>query len=770
MLDLSKPLGIHEGLIFYGDHELNDVVYYFPDEVGLSPQKNISGEPTDLYEMYMQVFSEGDITEGGIDALRNSSGSILSLGVQCDVTPRRLEAALGKVKQAGSFTDNLKASLPPWRDGSVNLIVLDTDQSDNTTIGEDRFVKGIVGSKKPSLMSTTLDSVFNVRLDRRGTAIVMSALDGDTGNVAGVLYDLKYTAMRPALNMRIWANLDRCYESVAHQLGVKLEATYYVKFSLGAEFNWLTKKMEEDGDLIIEVISQAEDAETKKMMDEMISDFKTSVLREMFTPYVNPQMPNAPNIGGAVESAVPVIGVSYKFTKENLTQNKILEVDYRERSPIVRTHNPQAHLWIVGKQIAANRDKYIQQLRFAELWREQELTVSLAYNFDGEDADLLSAEVMIWRARDGFDAQVPDGQFSIPEGVDPIAGITFFKNDVVKKQLAWNYDRDEPFGYYHQIRFVYKPGMIDVSTPSEIVTPPVYSAANDLIIFPDTYTFYRKILVRAGNIDFADVQTVDVTLKLRDAKGDIIDVKTITLSGENKSQLWTVRGKDKEQLYIEVVKEYHYKDERPSLTTEALYLQDEEVIVNKPFLRSVFNIIPVVAGRADNVTEILLEIILSSPVIDTPIKTLHRIAGPTFNAAPINVNLSSDKDVISYIITAVTNDAKIIDIGQGLLNSNALIVDLKKVNVRDVSFTWEGRSPDALGLKELKVELRKIGEQVTDLESIIFSGDRQPMPVVRSFELADQIEWRINKRFNNGSREKGEYALINTKLVIVRPD
>ena len=38
MLDLAKPLGTHEGLIFYGDHELTDLVYYFPDEVSLAPQ------------------------------------------------------------------------------------------------------------------------------------------------------------------------------------------------------------------------------------------------------------------------------------------------------------------------------------------------------------------------------------------------------------------------------------------------------------------------------------------------------------------------------------------------------------------------------------------------------------------------------------------------------------------------------------------------------------------------------------------------------------
>lgn len=763
MLDLSKPLGQHEGLIFYGDHEHDNLVYYFPDEVELAPQEGVPG----FYEMNLSVFSEGDVETGGLDALRNSAGSILQLGVECTVQPERLQKAINAVKELITKDTDLKASLPLWKDGSVNLIVLDSDTSNPASINEDSFVKSVVGSKKPSLTSSTLDSVFNIRLDRRGTAIVLGALNGDAGSLAGIMYDLKFNALRPALDMRIWANLDRCYESISHQLGVKVEVPIYaVKVSLGAEFGWMTKKLEEDGDLKIEVISQAENEETKKMMDEMIEDFKTSILREMFQPYVNPFTPTIPlNMGGSSMPSINV-GVSYRFTKENISQNKILEVDYRERSTIVRTHNPQSHLWVMGKQIATNKDKYIQIIRFGELWREQELNVAIGYDFDKDEADLLSAELLIWRVKDGVNENPGEGHFSIPDGVQPIAGFTFSKENKESKELAWNYDQDEPFGYYYQLKFLYKPSHKQVSSPPEIITEPIKSGFNDLTIFPDTYTFYKKISIESGNIDFAEYKSIDLNFHLKDVDGKLVDTQLISLKNAEQKETWIVRGKNKTGLFVALEKTFHFSDNRPSITTEFIYLPDDEVIVNKPFLKSNLELFPVIAGKTENVKEILLEILVDSPAIDAPQKKTYRITGPDFNIEAVSIPLSSENDKISYTATAITADAKLVEIGKGVIESNALVLDLNAINKRDVEINWVGKSPAGLDLKELKLEFR-INDNNDNLEVIKFSGDKIPENTIKSFTVEDKVEWRINKRYNSGIRQKTDFSLLNGKSIVV---
>ncbi|GAB3043974.1 hypothetical protein [Spirosoma pulveris] len=766
MLDLAKPLGIHEGLIFYGDHELTDLVYYFPDEVSLAPQRTPVGGASDFYELFFQMFSEGDIVDGSLDDLRKTAGSILSLGVQCTVSPERLAKAVAKLKGSGLFPNLLRATVPPWKDGTVNLMALDAITGRNELMGQDAFVKSILGSLKPSLMSNDLKSIFNLRLDRRGTALILGALEGDTGNVAGVLYDLKYTAIRPALDLRIWANLGRCYDSVSHQLGIKAEFTYGVKFSLGAELNWLTKKMEEDGDLRIEVLSQAEDPETKKMMDEMVKDFKESILREMFRPYVNPESVNLPTL----TSLVPVVGVSYKFTKERITHDKVIEADYRERSAVVRTHNPQSHLWVLGKQIAANRDKYVQRVVFSDVWREQSLSIELVHDFTKPEADLLSAEVVIWRAKEGFRADAPPGRFAVPENADPLKSLTFHKDSNRRISIAWLYDKGEPVGYFYQIRFLYRGQTGSISSPTEILTAPQFSTAENLVIFPDTFTFIKRIEVREGNINLAEFRGVDVTLRLKDPADTVLDTEVVTLNTSLKNAAWTVRGKDKTALFIEATREYHFADERPSVKTEPVYLQDDELIVNKPFQRSQFSLIPVVAGHNEAVKEILLEIRVESPDLEEPVKNLFRLKAPGFDSPDLGIKLQSAQDKLFFKAGAITTDGTVIDIDEGPILTNALVIDLNRTNNNEVRFVWRGRSPEALGLKSLRVELRSVGVVPEELEPIEFRGNLVPQSVVRIFPKTQKVEWRVFKRFADGTKEKSDFNAILAREVVIKAE
>lgn len=763
MIDLAKPLGIHEGLTFYGDHEQKNLVFYFPDEVSLAPQINRTGNPTDLYELYFQLFSEDDVIIGQPDDLRKTAGSILSLGVQCTVSPARVKKALQTLQQTHPQPDDLIASLPLWKDGTVNLMVLDSITNDAATITDDSFVKSIIGSKKPALLSSDLKSIFNVRLDSRGTSLIHSTLTANTGNVAGVLYDLQYTAIRPAVDLRIWANLGRCYDSVSHQLGVKAEFYYGVKFSLGAEFEWVTKKLEEDGDLKIEVLSQADDPETKKMIDELVKDFKDSVLREMFTPYVNPV---TTNIAVSENGQVPVVGVAYKFKTEKIGHDKIIDVDFRERSVVTRTHNPQAHLWMLGKQIAANSSAYIQRVKFNDLWKTQNLTIDLVHNFDDEQNDLLRADLIIWRKKDGINIHAAPDAFAIPDGVQPLKNLSFYKTRQQPVSISWLYETEEVPGYYYQIRFIYSGKIKTISSPGEIITPPLFSSSQDLIIFPDTYTFFRKIEIRKGNISFEEFKQADIRLSLQDAAGKSIDAETITLRADNPSAEWTVRGKDKNELFINVVKDFHYLDDRPSIQLAATYLTDDEVIVNKPFSRSALKLIPLLNGNTADIKEVILEISITTPDLADSIKETYRIT-PS-HVPEINIRLHSPNDRITYRSRVITQTNELILLDQGEINTDVLVINLHKMQEKEITFKWEGRSPDALDLSFLQLELRQEGDS-DSMEIIEFKGSEIPLPIIRRFPNNMAMQYRIIRRFRNGTVTRAAYTPITDQLIIIKP-
>lgn len=764
MLDLSKPLGTHEGLVFYGDHETPNLVYYFPDEVSLATGSGAAG--AEQFELFFQVFSEGGAITGSLDELQASSGSILSLGIQCSVHEERLGKAVEKLKAVTGLGDDLITAVPPWKDGSVKLFVLDKMQ-DAETASEDSFVKSIVGSNKPSLVGADLKSVFNVRLDRKGTSLVLKALQGGAGNVAGVLYDLTYTAMRPAVDLRIWANLGRCYESVSHHLGVKAEFYYGVKFSLGAEFEWITRKLEEEGHMKVELLSQVEDAATKQMVDEMVKEFKESVLREMFRPYVNPQTPNAlPGEMPKMENNVPVVGVAYRFTKEKISHDKVIDVDYRERSAVTRTHNPQSHLWVFGKQIESQLSKYVQRVSFSELWREQELDIRLAHDFSQPDKDLLSAEVIVWRAKAGVLSNPDPGSFSIPRGEAPLHNSTFSKDKNANVPLAWTTETDEPVGYYYQLRLIFDATRNDISSPAEIITAPTFSSSRDLVIYPDTYTFFKPITIVPGAINFDEYKYVELLFELRNSDEELIDRERISLNKEQPSAKWTIRGKDRDNLFVTVSKAFYYRDDRPPITTTPAYLADDEIVINKPFLKSAFTLIPVIAGAKENVQEILLEILVQSPDIATPIKELYRIKAPAFDTSDLNINLHSEHDKLLYTVSVITTAGQIVELDKGILDKNALIIDLNKLGKRAIRFEWEGPPPAAKAMKRVRIEIRKTIAPNEEPEGFDFSGDA-PAPVTKEF-AGEQVEWRAVRFFNNGSKERTDYALVPDRSATIK--
>lgn len=282
MLDLGKPFGTHHGLECYGDDKDEKTVYYLPDEIKFAKK----GEKTDFR---LRVFQEQQTSTGGAESIRNSLGSIFEMGVVCDVDPDRLAKAKSSVKSARGLSDDINFRTPIWEDGTVDMVTLDAQKSEGDS-GKSDFVRKIVGSKKPSLVNG-LDCLFHVSFNQKGTEMAYAALKGDTDCLVGVLYDLKYKASRPAVEMRITAKLDRCQETVQHELDINFNMYYYVDLDLSAQLEWLTKKMEENGDIQVEYFTDVDsDPELKKAADAMLKEFKEAVLKELFEPF--PDMDN----------------------------------------------------------------------------------------------------------------------------------------------------------------------------------------------------------------------------------------------------------------------------------------------------------------------------------------------------------------------------------------------------------------------------------------------------------------------------------------------
>ena len=541
MLDLSKPMEAVDGLVLFGDHERPDLVYYLPDEIDLD--RTPSGAP----DLSLQVFFPDDAVR---DGLEDAVGSILSLGVVCGLAPERrerVEAALAE--RLGR--DDLQLVAPPWDGGSVELLLLDS-QAGATPAGDDRLVRGVVGSRRPSLQDGRLSAVFHARLDRRGTALVAAALEGTAGSLAGVLYDLQFPALRPALQLRMRADLDAVARHFQAGAGVKV---YYVAAEVTAGFG----ELREQGVIDVEVISEVADPEAERLVEQAVRDFYDVLMRELFRPTVSPAEPAVP---GAPQGA-QTTPVRFTFAYTESRRERKVEVDYRKRSASRRTHNPAAHLQRLAA-LGGGAGALVQRVPLSAAWREVEVEVAAPGAFD--DPSLLGLEVVLWRGRDGvLDAdKARDGGLRMPAPAAPLADLAFARDDLEARHLAWVNQPQEPPFYRWQARLTYRPEA-GVDSPVELWSEPHVSSSTDLDLFPAVLAPRRETALVVGGGHDDTLRDVEADLVASDPAGRVLARRRLAARPDGQEARWTLRRAEGTPLALEAGLTFRYTGGR-SLT------------------------------------------------------------------------------------------------------------------------------------------------------------------------------------------------------------
>lgn len=653
MLDLSKSYGRFEGIPFFGDHHDETIIYYLPDEIKLSPKTSRENE----YEFSLQLFHENKMMNSSSTYLEDTEGSILQLSVNCMVTPERLQRAFTKLKEnVKSIPSNATLTTPLWTDGSTNLITLDRTSFDENSDSD--MVKAIVSSQRPSF-AQDLKSIFNVKYDRRGTELINSAIKNSQGMIA-VDYDLQFAAIRPAFDLKISAYLSRCQETARKNIDANLKLTYEeFQVDLSTHFEWLTQKMVENGDIKIEVTNQLTSEEDIRQVDKLVDEFKDTVMRHLFRPTTlnGSVSPLNDELIKFADIATPIkVGFCYTLSNLTISEDRILSVDYTERAAIIQHHNPKALLLENSEEIAAHYDDYVKHVVIGELWNSQSVDVELFHDFDDPDNDLTSAEVIVWKHKDGVLEDVSENNFAIPAQTKPLGNFIFSPNEETKKfNISWPCDENDDGGYYYQFRFIYSGNTENRCSPLEIVTPPVLSFNRSLSIAPNSYMYFRKISIMTGSVDFSVFDKVEVSIDVEDCNGEALATNQRFILNAQCEQIdYIVRGKDKSDLKILVSKVFYYKKKsEPPLKFPQALLNDYAVIVDDPLIEK--DICPTILGDTEDVKKIVLSFTITSPVVSRPVT--KTITLNNFDEDPFSITIYTPDDLISYEITKVYKDA-----------------------------------------------------------------------------------------------------------------
>lgn len=741
MLDLSKPLGSIEGLTLYGDHQDSRIVYYLPDEVGLRS----SGENPDIA---LQVFFEDAAVMGDAD-LEGSVGSILGLGVRCGVSPERLDEVRDQLRNVlGS--DDFTLTIPPWEQGRVDLILLDAQASTMET-NEDSMVTGVVGSRAPSLADGELTALFHARLDRRGTALMAAALEGQVGSLVGVIYDLKFQGLTPAVDLYMRADLDACAE--AFSVGAGVNVSY-----LAADIQSQWGELEQEGAIEIDLISQVSDAATQKLVDEAVQDFYDTLMRELFRPTVPPM---ALSPGSAARG---LASVHFTFGYVKTDSERLIEVDYRKRMARLRTHNPQSHLGSLRG--LAEVAEVVQRVPLSTAWQELEVEAALPGGLSRDD--LVGVSLVLWRGRDGvLDAEAArESGLRMPTTARPLTEFSFVQGDDQRRLIRFVLQPDEPPYYFWQAKLIYAPDD-QVDSPLEIWSEPQRSTSRDLDIFPHLLVTTRRLHLQLGGGHPEDLSTLSVAVQMRAADGSVVCEKVVQLSPESPEARWTVRRPKPLALTVEAALTFLYDGGR-RLALPSRRLIDSQLMVNTPF-NGVVSLTPVLSNARSDVLGVDVEALYeNAPSGYVDRRSLHIAAGQT-SVGALTLPVLHAGDAVQWKAVATLADGTTEAIAEGRSLGGTLGLDLARGRV--IRLQWLGSSLADEELRYVRVRLRARDASHTTVAEEVVEWNRATPLDERTVIMprGTAVQWRVEKRSLSGQRSEGAYEDLIGDLIAVAP-
>ncbi len=171
-----------------------------------------------------------------------------------------------------------------FESGTVQCVALNVQGPGGTVAGPAaqgsfQAVESILGASLPS-MTGDEDAIFSLTLSQDGADIMNAAFDAGA-QPTGVIYNLTFLGIRPALEVRITADYKRIFD----ELSASLTATvYFVQAGIDATL----EKLKEDGAIKMEVLAFTDDADLAAKEDWAMNFFRDKLLTEWFQPSLQP--------------------------------------------------------------------------------------------------------------------------------------------------------------------------------------------------------------------------------------------------------------------------------------------------------------------------------------------------------------------------------------------------------------------------------------------------------------------------------------------------
>ncbi|MGV8989555.1 MAG: hypothetical protein ACOH2H_25380 [Cypionkella sp.] len=269
MLLLNTQAWTIEGIQVFADHADPKQFWYLPGPVHLTRRREDGRAEF--------TFIKVRAATAGTDA---KGAGFLTFSVDLSLDLELERRILSKLSSIARGKPRLSAA--QFDEGTVRVIALDLDSGTAPGApvsapppGAFKAVEKALGATVPSLDAVNRAS-FSLTLTQEGAIILEQAFKGGATPV-GVIYDLKYSGMRPAMDVTITADMSRVFNQFASSADTQV---MFVRGGIDAGF----EKLVQDGAIKIVVHDFTGGTEGESKETWALNFFKEQLLAQYFTP------------------------------------------------------------------------------------------------------------------------------------------------------------------------------------------------------------------------------------------------------------------------------------------------------------------------------------------------------------------------------------------------------------------------------------------------------------------------------------------------------
>jgi hypothetical protein len=661
MLTIDPPFYQLHGVTIFRDHADPTQFYYLPPVPRLV--RNDRGEPALTIYKYRR-----DLTDNpALDPTRARGAGLALFETEVPLDRRILIES-----ELPSMSGQPEARLTPvvFRSGQVSAILA---RHQNDELIED------LAHVRPAPLTAPHRAAFSLALTAEGATLFEQAALGGQLPI-GVAYDLRFLALTPAVQARVWMDYDRTYDRFAASAGF----SYYVSVKLDLDLQWLREH-----DVIrIEIIAFTDEEDRERQERLVMGLVKARIQNDFFRSAV-PERQEAGLtgpladllgglLGGEVSSATALFVLKARF--EAVRERKEFELRFDSRTAVELTHVATGLLatMLETDDPDAPGPKILEIDLDDEFFSALEVRISAAVDFD-QMADLREVHVHVEKGDHRQATTFRPG----PEGAPP--------NPVFRAPLTDR--RDDEYAYTVDYHFDADAG----HGPTRITAGPFRSRSRVLVVDPFEHVRYRRVRLLLGPVDPALVPRVHVQVRAaHDDSPEDLSRATVLLGQDASEVVW------RQRLPIEarpprVFARPDWEDPRGELHRgREREVAGDSLVVLGPYV-DLLEISVLPGANWDDVTQVLVELRYRDDdyLVERRLTFSAAQADSQIVAIPLRDRRHRTYDWRQIVFRA---DGERQETAWAQADTTLLLVG-QQVRPRDVEVVWVGDPGDALGLR-----------------------------------------------------------------------